>query len=67
MLSQELDKIRIDSQSYSEGLKRAKDWVNQRNGRIEDIGNGETKLIVGIDEAICFQLFSDIDKFYYEN
>jgi len=67
MLSQELDRIRKISNSYKEGLHMAILWVNNNNGHIEKLDNNETKLSLHNESAICFQLYKDIDKFYYEN
>jgi hypothetical protein len=66
-LSTQLDHIREIGTGYKEGLAMAITWVNQNNGHVAHIAELQTKLTVGNDSATCFQPYSDIDKFYYEN
>ena len=62
-----LAELRNQKVNYKFGLSKAVEFVNQNNGEVEELPNNETKLIMGKEEAVCFQPYSDIDLFYYEN
>ncbi|PKG68640.1 hypothetical protein [Pseudoalteromonas sp. GutCa3] len=52
--------------NYEAGLFLARDYVLTNGGKCENLINEETKLILGLDVATCFQLYPDIDLFYFE-
>ncbi len=62
-----LVELRNQKVNYQFGLLKAIEFVNQNNGKVIELPDNETKLIVGNKEAICFQPYADIDLFYYEN
>jgi hypothetical protein len=52
--------------SYSDGLLSAISYVTINKGEVIELGEGETKLVLGHEEAICFKPYEDIDLFYFE-
>lgn len=61
-----LAELREQKLPYKEALKLAKQYVLDNEGRVIQLSDGETKLILGNDQAICFQLYEDINLFYFE-
>lgn len=61
-----LGELRKVKKTYKDGLLLATDYVSDNNGRVENLPDNQTKLVLGDDEAICFQPYPDIDLFYYE-
>ena len=62
-----LVELRKQKLSYKFGLSKAIEFVNNNDGKVIELPDNETKLIMGNEEATCFQLYPDIDLFYYEN
>ena len=62
-----LDELRKQKLTYQTGLSMAIAFVKKNDGTVVELEDEQTKLTLGSDEAICFQLYPDIDLFYYEN
>ena len=63
-----LSVIRKNKYTYLEGLELAKQYVEENNGVISpSCVEGGVTLTVNGDQAVCFQLYSDIDRFYFES
>lgn len=59
--------IRKANLSFSVGLQKAKQFATDNNGEILPIdSNGVTTIKVLGENAHCYQLYPDIDRFYYE-
>ena len=61
-----LTEIRNEKLPYADGLSRAIEFVETNKGSVNKLVDGETKLVVGDEEATCFQPYDDIDLFYFE-
>lgn len=67
MLYSELSEIRLMRKGYLEGLELAKKFVLDNGGVVRDVDEqGVTELHLGEVTASCFQLYLDIDLFYFE-
>lgn len=53
--------------TYDEGVRLAKMFVENNNGSHCTNDMNETELNLRHETAICFQLYQDIDRFYYES
>ena len=62
-----LIELRKQKVTFQFGLSEAKNFVEHNNGKIIELPDNSIKLVVGDEEAICFQPYEDIDLFYYEN
>ncbi len=62
-----LSELRKQKVTFQFGLSEAKKFVEHNDGKIIKLQDNSIKLVVGDEEAICFQLYKDIDLFYYEN
>ena len=60
-----LTELRAVGKGYLEGVTLAKDYVTRNGGTIEEKADS-TVLTLFEAQAYCFQLYSDIDKFYFE-
>jgi hypothetical protein len=49
------------------GLLVAIEFVERHGVGVVDLPEGQTKLIIGNEAVFCFQLYPDIDLFYYES
>ncbi|WP_218309872.1 hypothetical protein [Alteromonas antoniana] len=59
--------LRKQRHSYAQGLLLATTWAKDRGGIIDGPNeDGVTSITVGEEQAHCFLLFSDIDRFYFE-
>jgi hypothetical protein len=62
-----LEQLRKLKVTYSNGLSKACNFVKENDGNIIELDDGETKLSMLGEEAICFQPYPDIDLFYWES
>ncbi len=51
--------------SYQFGLSKVVEFVNHNNGKVIDLPDNETRVIIGDEEAICFQPYQDVNFFNY--
>ena len=68
-LDQYLNNVQKERLTFNEGLSVAREYVVGRGGQCEEKAvDGSTFYILtlGQDEAFCFQLYPDIDRFYFE-
>ncbi|MDC9514500.1 hypothetical protein PSH47_16010 [Pseudoalteromonas sp. CST5] len=68
-LDQYLTNVQRERMTFNEGLSAAREYVEGRGGKCEEKtvdGNKFYILTLGQDEAFCFQLYPDIDRFYFE-
>jgi hypothetical protein len=66
LLHRVLNDLREQKVNYKYGLLQVTEFVNTNNGQVIEKTGNETVLILGGEEAICFQPYEDIDLFYYE-
>jgi hypothetical protein len=68
-LDQYLTNVQREHLTFNEGLSVARKYVVGLSGQCEEKKVDESTLYVltlGQDEALCFQLYPDIDRFYFE-
>ncbi|MBQ4839795.1 hypothetical protein J8M00_25930 [Pseudoalteromonas luteoviolacea] len=65
-LDEYLSAIRSAKKTFSEGLELSIAYVLDNGGTVEKSKDGVTVLFLHGVEAFCFQLYPDIDLFYFE-
>lgn len=60
-----LTELRNVGSTYKDGLSLAKQYTIDNGGKVVEDGE-QTKLTLLREEAVCFQPYSDINKFYFE-
>jgi hypothetical protein len=66
-LDAELRRIRNTRVGYDAGIELATLFIITNNGKAVELPEMQTKLVLGDEEAICYQPYPDIDLFYYES
>ncbi|GEA09158.1 hypothetical protein KUL42_39190 [Alteromonas sp. KUL42] len=61
-----LMQLRNSRVGFVEGIEIAKNFVLSEGGEVSFTEDGEVVLFMQGENAYCFQLFPDIDRFYYE-